>query len=164
MDKAYQSNVVIKLWSYYIESSPYPTVCFSCPQHDPSRVLHHESVMARLIVVQHRSFTLASFTLEQKKTKKKNHLTLQASFVVLLKLYGLSQLFWFYCLSKNQWLLSRRYRRGGVLRLVRLIAIKDLVTGHGTALRSVSSSLYRPRERFICIKVRHRVPTATAFS
>lgn len=41
----------------------------------------------------------------------------------------------------SRWLLSLQRRKGGVLRLVRSIAIKDLVTRLGAALRSASSSL-----------------------
>lgn len=56
----------------------------------------------------------------------------------------------------SRWLLSQRHREGGVLRLVRSIAIKDLVTRLGAALRSASSSLYialaRCVKQFICIE------------
>lgn len=56
----------------------------------------------------------------------------------------------------SRWLLSQRRREGGVLRLVRSIAIKDLVTRLGAALRSASSSLYialaRCVKQFICIE------------
>lgn len=56
----------------------------------------------------------------------------------------------------SRWLLSQRHREGGVLRLVRSIAIKDLVTRLGAALRSTSSSLYialaRCVKQFICIE------------
>lgn len=45
----------------------------------------------------------------------------------------------------SRWLLSQRHREGGVLRLVRSIAIKDLVTRLGAALRSASSGTYRAR-------------------
>lgn len=56
----------------------------------------------------------------------------------------------------SRWFLSQRRREGGVLRLVRSIAIKDLVTRLGAALRSASPSLYialaRCVKQFICIE------------
>jgi len=52
------------------------------------------------------------------------------------------------------WLLSQRHKEGGVLRLVRSIAIKDLVTRLGAALRSASLyiALVRCVKQFICIE------------
>lgn len=54
----------------------------------------------------------------------------------------------------SRWLLSPRHREGGVLRLVRSIAIKDLVTRLGAALRSASPDIALARcvKQSICIE------------
>lgn len=112
MDKASQSNVVIKLWSYY-NRTPYVS--------SPSS-LTRENVVARLIAA-------AASTLPYPATFALSH-TMWAVVAFLVLQSSLSFSLW-----RRRRLLSVRCRRGGVSRLVRLIAIKDLVTGRGTALR-----------------------------
>lgn len=115
MDKASQSNVVIKLWSYY-NRTPYVS--------SPSS-LTRENVVARLIAA-------AASTLPYPATFALSH-TMWAVVAFLVLPSSLSLFpspLW-----RRRRLLSVRCRRGGVSRLVRLIAIKDLVTGRGTALR-----------------------------
>lgn len=133
MDKASQSNVVIKLWSYY-NRTPYVS--------SPSS-LTRENVVARLIAA-------AASTLPYPATFALSH-TMWAVVAFLVLPSSLS-LFLLLFVGKKKAVIGTVQERW---RVATRAFNRDKRSCHGTGngiAKVVSSSLYRPR--FICIKVR----------